>query len=60
MALDALDDLAAVLGRHPEARADMVSIIGEAGVREVMEARDAIARTVARLESGPSDQVRGE
>lgn len=59
-ALDALDDLVEVLERHTDARDDLTSRIGEDGVREVMGARDVIARTVARLDSTPDKQVRDQ
>jgi len=52
MALDALDDLVAVIEQHADARAELVGRIGEDGVHDVLAARDALARAAGRIE-GP-------
>jgi hypothetical protein len=49
MALDALDDLIAVCGRYPDARAELVAEIGEPLLAEVLAARSVIAKAVASM-----------
>lgn len=50
MALDALDDLATVRERHADARAELENTLGAELVGEVLQARETIARAVARFD----------
>ena len=50
MALDALDDLVAVIEQHADARAELDATLGTELVAEVLSARETIARAVARLD----------
>ena len=52
MALDALDGLAAVLERHPEARQELEATLGPDLLAEVLAARVTIGRAVANWD-GP-------
>jgi hypothetical protein len=55
MAQDVLDDLVAVCERYPDARAELVALLGEELLGEVLAARDTITRAAARLD-GPSGE----
>jgi hypothetical protein len=48
-ALDPLDELAALLERYPEAKADLVGQLGTDGVDEILHVRKVVASSVERL-----------
>lgn len=55
MALDAMDDLAVVCERYPDARAELVAALGEQGLSDLHAARETIAAAVTRLSSVAGD-----
>jgi hypothetical protein len=57
MASAELDDLVAVIERHPAARAELVADIGEELLVEILAARETIARAVKRLDPPASRGV---
>lgn len=48
-AVDALREMDAVLARYPDADASVRAALGEEGLAEVRQARDALARAAERL-----------
>lgn len=50
LALDALDDLAAVCEQHPDAKAEVLAALGETGFEELMLAHASVRRLAAMLE----------
>ncbi len=50
MALDVLDDLAAVIAQHPDARQELETALGSELLAELLKARATIEHAVVRLD----------